>query len=132
MPMTMTPEIALLIWAIALTFAQMLVAATGSFTQVGLMPLIGNREGMPPRTGWAGRAERAHRNMLENLVLFAGLVLAAGIAGVSNETTILGAQLFFWGRLAYAVIYVMGLPWIRTGAWAVSIIGLVLIFLQLV
>ena len=132
MPMTMTPEITQLIWAIALTFAQMLVAATGSVTQVGLMPLIGNREGMPPRTGWAGRAERAHRNMLENLVLFAGLVLAAGIAGVSNETTILGAQLFFWGRLAYAVIYVIGLPWIRTGAWAVSIIGLVLIFLQLV
>ncbi len=75
---------------------------------------------------------RAHRNMLENLVLFAALVLAAQAAGLANETTALGALLFFWGRVAYAVIYLAGIPWLRTGAWAVSMVGLVLIFLQLV
>ena len=46
--------------------------------------------------------------------------------------TLLGAQLFFWGRLAHAVIYVAGIPWLRTAAWAISAVGLVLIFLQLV
>jgi uncharacterized MAPEG superfamily protein len=46
--------------------------------------------------------------------------------------TVLGTQLFFWGRLAYAVIYLAGLPWLRTASWAVSVVGLVLIFLQLV
>jgi len=46
--------------------------------------------------------------------------------------TALGAQLFFWGRLGYAAVYVIGLPWIRTAVWAVSIVGLLLIFLQLV
>jgi uncharacterized MAPEG superfamily protein len=132
MPTTMTPEITLLVWAIALTFVQMLVAAMGAFSQVGLMPLIGNREGFPTLAGWAGRADRAHRNMLQNLVLFAGLVLAAHSAGIGNDMTLLGAQLFFWARLAYAVIYVAGLPWIRTGVWAVSMVGLILIFLQLV
>jgi len=45
--------------------------------------------------------------------------------------TALGAQLFFWARLAYAPIYVAGPPWLRTGVWGVSIIGLVLIFLRL-
>jgi uncharacterized MAPEG superfamily protein len=46
--------------------------------------------------------------------------------------TVLGAQLFLWGRVAYAIIYLAGLPWLRTLSWFVSVIGLVLIFLQLV
>ncbi len=86
---------------------------------------------MPPVTGLVGRAQRAHSNMLENIVLFAALVLVAQISGRANEMTALGAQIFFWARLAYAVIYLVGIPWIRTGAWFVSMVGLVLIFLQL-
>ena len=46
--------------------------------------------------------------------------------------TLLGAQLFVWARLVYAAIYLAGVPWVRTGVWFVSMIGLVLIFLQLV
>jgi len=65
-------------------------------------------------------------------VLFAVLVLVAQVAGRANEMTALGAQLFFWGRLAYAVVYLVGIPWVRTGVWAVSLVGLILIFLQLV
>ncbi|MFI4982676.1 MAG: MAPEG family protein, partial [Nevskiales bacterium] len=99
---------------------------------VGLPTLAGNREGFPQITGWAGRAERAHRNMVANLVLFGALVLAAAAAGVSNGQTVLGAQLFFWARLAYAVIYPAGVAWLRTGVWAISLIGLLLIFLQLI
>ncbi len=114
-----------------LTIVQMLVAVTGSIQQVGVAALAGNREDVPPPTGWAGRALRAHRNMLENLVLFAVLVVAASIAGKINATTALGAQLFFWGRLVYAVIYIVGVPWLRTAAFAVSLVGLVMIFLQL-
>jgi uncharacterized MAPEG superfamily protein len=130
--MTLTPEVSLLVWAIALAVVQMVIAVLGAFQQAGLPALVGNREGFPTLVGWAGRADRAHRNMLQNLVLFAGLVLAAHSAGISNEMTLLGAQLFFWARLAYAVVYLIGLPWVRTGVWAVSMLGLVLIFLQLV
>lgn len=128
----MTPELSMLVWAVALAFVQVVISAAGSTMQVGLPLLAGNREDMPALSGWAGRAQRAHRNMLESLVLFAALVLVAVDAGVSNSMTVLGAQLFFWGRLAYAIVYVAGIPWLRTGVWAVSIVGLVLIFLQLV
>ena len=65
--------------------------------------------------GDAPAASRAHHNMLESLVLFAAL---------------LGAQIFFWARLAYAVAYIAGIPWVRTGVWFVSVIGLAIIFLQ--
>ena len=83
---------------------------------------------------WPGGqgVRRAHRNMLESLVLFAIVVFAAHIAGIHNAMTLLGAQLFFWGRLAHAAIYIAGIPWLRTGAWGVSIAGLVLIFAQLI
>lgn len=127
----MKPELVWLLWAVGLTFVQMLVAVAGATLQVGLPALAGNREGLAPCTGWAARAQRAHLNMLESLVLFAALVLIAVVAGKTNATTLLGAQLFVWARLAYAVVYLAGIPWLRTGVWFVSVIGLILIFLQL-
>ena len=127
----MKPELVWLLWAVALAFAQMLVAVLGATAQVGLPALAGNREGLAPCAGWAGRAARAHHNMLENLVLFAALVLIAVVSGKTNSTTLLGAQLFFWARLAYALVYVAGIPWLRTLVWVVSVVGLILIFVQL-
>lgn len=126
----MAPELSLLVWAVVLAFVQMLVAVTGAFLQVGLPTLAGNREGLAPFTGWAGRAQRAHHNMLENLVLFAALVLVAVVAQKTNSTTLAGAQVFFWARVAYAVVYLIGVPWLRTGVWTVSVIGLIMIFSQ--
>ena len=128
----MKPELNLLVWAVVLTVVQMLVAAQGAMNQVGFMRLVGNREGMPEITGWGGRAARAHRNMLENLVLFASLVLVAVVVGKTNDMTLLGAQIFIWARLAYALIYVAGIIWLRTAAWAVSMAGLIVIFAQIV
>jgi uncharacterized MAPEG superfamily protein len=128
----MKPELVWLVWAVALTVVQMLVAVSAATLQVGLPMLASNRENMPPLAGLALRAQRAHYNMLESLLLFAALVLVAVLAGRTNATTLLGAQLFFWARLAYAIVYLVGVPWLRTGVWFVSVIGLVLIFLQLV
>lgn len=127
----MTPELMYLVWSAALTLVLAVIAASGATLEVGLPRLAGNRENMPEMSGWAGRAARAHRNMLENLVLFAVLVLVERAVGVSNGATLLGAQLFFWGRVAHAAIYIAGIAWVRTAAWAVSVIGLLLIFLQL-
>jgi uncharacterized MAPEG superfamily protein len=94
--------------------------------------LAGNREKLPEISGWAGRAARAQRNMVENLVLFAVLVLAAVIAGKTNAATLLGAQIFVWARVAYAAVYIAGISWLRTLVWFVSVVGLAMIFLQLV
>lgn len=128
----MTPELHYLVWSAVLTLVLAVIAVLGAMQHVGLPRLAGNRENMGEMPDWAGRAARAHRNMLENLVLFAILVLAARAANISNAMTVLGAQLFFWGRLAHAAIYMAGIPWLRTGAWVVSVIGLALIFWQLV
>jgi uncharacterized MAPEG superfamily protein len=128
----MTVEFKLLVWSLGLAFVQMLVALIGTIFYLGLPKAAGNRERIPELAGWAGRARRAHLNMIENMVLFAPLIVIADIAGRDNGMTELGAELFFWARLAYAVIYVAGIPYLRTLAWTVSAVGLVMIFLQLI
>ena len=94
--------------------------------------MAGNREELPPLTSFAGRAQRAHRNTLENLPLFIGLVLIAQIANKTSSATLTGCELFFWGRLAHWLIYLIGIPWLRTIAWVVSVIGMIVIFGQLI
>jgi uncharacterized MAPEG superfamily protein len=128
----MTPDLKILVWIVALTFVHVIVAGFGAQAQVGLQTLVGNREGMRSLDGFAGRAQRAHRNMLESLPLFIALVLVAQVAGRADATTLLGAELFFWGRVAYLLIYLAGIPWLRTLAWAVSVVGMVLILIRLV
>ena len=128
----MKPELTLLVYAVGLAFLQIVVAALLAAPQVGMPALLGNRDDMPALTGAADRARRAYQNMLESLLLFAALVLVAVVAGRTNATTLLGAQLFIWARLAYAPIYIIGIPVLRTAAWAVAVVGMGMIFFQVV
>lgn len=127
----MPPDYRIVLWTVALTFIEVLVAVLAAQAQVGLGVLAGNRDGLPPLVGFAGRATRAHWNMLESLPLFLALVFVAATTGKNNPTTLLGCELFFWGRLAHWVLYLIGIPWLRTVAWVVSIVGLIMIFFHL-
>lgn len=128
----MSLDLKYLVWSVLLTLAQCIIAVTGAMVQVGLPALTGNRENLPPITGWAGRAARAHRNILESLILFTALVLVARVTGTANATTALGSEVFFWARVVYIPIFLIGIPWARTGVWAISIVGLVMIVTQVV
>ena len=128
----MTPELALLGWSVALLIVQVAVSVLGSMTQFPLRVLVGNRDTPVEGKGWVGRAQRAHRNMIESLLPFAVLVLAAEVAGIANANTVLGAQLYFFGRVAYSILYLAGVPWLRTIAWAVSLAGMVILLLQVI
>jgi uncharacterized MAPEG superfamily protein len=69
---------------------------------------------------WAQRARRAHSNGVENLVVFAALVLAANAAGVSNQATATAAAVYFWARLGHFLALTLGIPFVRTGIWTVG------------
>jgi uncharacterized MAPEG superfamily protein len=127
----MSLDLKYLLLSVLLTFVQVLIAAAAANQSVGLNTLAGNREGMAELTGFAGRARRAHLNMIENMALFTALVLVAAVAGKANAMTAMGALIFFWARLIYAVIYLLGIAWLRTLAWAVSVIGMIMIAVQL-
>ena len=93
----------------------------------GLSFAVGNRDQSYELPDWGNRAKRAHQNMVENLPVFAALILAAHVSGASNDATAMGASLFFWGRVAHAVTYLVGVPWARTLAFGVSLAGLLMI-----
>jgi uncharacterized MAPEG superfamily protein len=128
----MSIEITVLIWSAALAVVQMLLAFVGTTLEFGLPDMPGGRDKLPPADSFAGRAQRASQNMLESLVLFAVLVLATEITYKYNASTELGAEVFFVARVIYAAIAVIGLPWLRTAVWCVSIAALLLILAQLV
>jgi len=125
----MSLELTLLIWSVALAVIQMLVAFATAMLEFGLPDIAGNRE--PPAASLAGRAQRASQNMLESLVLFAVLVFVAELTNRTNASTGLGAEVFFAARVVYSIVSLVGLPWLRTAVWCVSIAALLLIFVQL-
>jgi uncharacterized MAPEG superfamily protein len=128
----MSTELTLLIWSVALAILHMLTAFVATTLEFGLPDMPGQQEKLPSPASIAGRAQRASQNMLESLVLFAALVLATEVTNRTNASTELGAEVFFAARVFYAAIAVIGLPWLRTGVWCVSIAALLLILAQLV
>jgi uncharacterized MAPEG superfamily protein len=128
----MTVDLTMLAWSAVLCVLLAIPYTMGMTGRVGLPTMAGNREGVPEPEGWMARSKRAHLNLVENLAPFAALVLIAHLVGKADASTALGAQLFFWGRLVHAVVYIAGLPWIRTAAWAVSVVGMAIIFVALI
>ncbi len=127
----MTTDLTMLVWSTILCLLLAVPYSMALVGRLGLPVMAGNRENFPVVEGWIGRAKRAHMNMVENLVPFAALVLTAHVSGEANATTALGSQIFFWGRVGHAVVYYAGIPWVRTLAFAVSLVGEVMILVQI-
>lgn len=128
----MTTELGMLVLTALLSIALAFPPLASVIWTQGFVYGLGNRElGVAALPEWGKRAERAQWNLVANLPAFAALVLAAGIAGVSNEVTQVGAQQFFWARLAHAIIYIAGIPYVRAIAFGVSLGGLFAIAAEL-
>jgi len=81
----------------------------------GVMPTLDNpRDNATPLSPWAARAKRAHANAVENLVVFAVLVLTLQMAGAGNGLTSTAATVYVGARLAHFAVYTAGIPVVRT------------------
>jgi uncharacterized MAPEG superfamily protein len=76
-----------------------------------------------PQSAWAMRLYFAHTNAIENLVIFAPLVLILDSMGHSTESTVIACTVYFWARLAHAIVYTMGVPVLRTLAFSVGFVA---------
>lgn len=117
----------LLVYTALLTWASVMVASllrAGGLTPRAMALAMGNRDNLPEPTPLAGRADRAAKNTLENFVFFAALALTAMATGRQGSMVVLGAQLFFWARVAYLPVYWAGITYLRTAIWTVGVIGL--------
>ena len=132
----MRPEIAYLLSAVGLYFVMIVVQAVAATVsgKASVGQLVGARDDLPGAgvSVLHGRARRAQANFTEGMVMFVPLVLAAAYLGEFSALTAAGAAVFFYGRLVFAPMYWFGVPWLRTLAWFVSIVGLLMIFWELV
>lgn len=86
----------------------------------GLGDAVGYPAEPAPLSPWAAKMRAAHGNAVENLVVFATLVLVANAAGVSTDATVVACQLYFWARVVHAFSYTFGVPWVRTLAFVIG------------
>jgi uncharacterized MAPEG superfamily protein len=122
---------AYLLLSVGLFFVMLAVQAIASDAEHGLAHNAGARDGAVDKSVFVQRAKRANQNMIESMVMFVPLILLAIQTDNTGKYASIGAAMFFFGRLAYAPLYWFGVPWLRSAAWFVSIIGIILIFINL-
>ncbi len=127
----MTTELTLLAWAVVLGLAH--AVATGQFAtmQNGLAYNMGPRDEGKTLTGIGARVQRAFANYMQTFPFFAAAVLIAHVAGRHSWLTVTGAHLYFWARLVYVPLYAAGIPVVRTVAFLVATLGIVLVLIAL-
>lgn len=128
----MTTDLLMLTWSAglcALLWVPYILARIGAW---GLVNAVSYPDAPPDVPDWSERARKAHGNLVENLVPFSALVLVAHVGGMANEATALGATLFFWSRVAHAIVYTFGIPWLRTVTFFGGFVGQVMIFLAII
>ncbi|MEO8300734.1 MAG: MAPEG family protein [Rhizomicrobium sp.] len=123
-------EIQMLCWSVVLGLAQLVIATSLATKDQGLAYNISPRDAAPPPvTQLTSRFQRAFGNFRETFVYFAVAVLVVTALAKGNSTSALGAQIYFWSRLAYVPVYAAGITGLRTVLWTVSVVGLVMVLL---
>lgn len=121
-------ELTYLAWSAFLCIVLWLPYVLERIQRQGLISALTYSDNPPTPAAWAQRAHRAHLNMVENLPAFAALVIIAHLTDVNVAT---GAGIFFWARLAHAIVHIAGIPYVRTAAFLVSWIGMLTIFFSI-
>jgi uncharacterized MAPEG superfamily protein len=122
--MAMTRELLWLTLTIILTGVMWVPYIVDRTMVRGLMGAMANPSRKDkPQSEWAQRLYFAHSNAVENLVIFAPLVMILDSMGRSTESTAIACAVYFWARLAHVIVYVMGVPVLRTLAFTVGFLA---------
>jgi uncharacterized MAPEG superfamily protein len=85
-----------------------------------------------PLPSWGKRADRTYLNAVETFAPFAALVLIAQVTGKADAMTAFWSAAFFWLRLSHAVVYLLGLPYIRTIVFTLAWVAVAGLFWEVV
>jgi uncharacterized MAPEG superfamily protein len=123
----MTIELALLAASVILGIVHIIIVSHLQSWQRGYRWTASSREqSLAPLTGIAGRAERALRNYVETFPFFAAAILVVAVTNTHSWLTVWGAHFYFWGRVAYAILYAADLPLTRSLVWNIPTIGILM------
>jgi uncharacterized MAPEG superfamily protein len=129
----MTRLLEFVVYMTLLTWISIMLGAAlrnREWTLEGMKVGLSNRDHLPEATALGGRAERAAANTKENFMLFVALALTAQLAGVAEQATA-GAAVFFWARVIYLPVYLLGITYARSAIWGVGVVGLGMMLLPL-
>jgi uncharacterized MAPEG superfamily protein len=119
--------------SVLLVVVQIVLAAQLGNRQYGFRYAASPRDAdVEPPGVLLGRARRALANLLETWPLFAGAVLAVGLAGRFDLWSLVGAHLYIWARVVYLALYLAGVPLIRSLVWNVALAGILMVLAQLI
>ena len=124
----MTIEIRLLLWTVLFGLVKSVATGVAVMRQRGVTFTASARDDQRPITGAEGRVIRAFANFMETFPFFAVVVLAGALLHRHGTQTVIGAYLYFWGRIVYWPLYVGGVPYARSLCYAVATLGIVLVF----
>ena len=128
----MTPDLTYLAYTAVLTAILWVPYILGMVMSNGMITADSYRDPTPPELpAWVKRCYRTHLNAVESLAPFAVLVLIAHVAEIANETTAMWAMVFFFARLAHAVVYWLGIPYLRTLVFAAGLLATLGIFWEI-
>ena len=127
----MSIELTMLVYSTVLFLVVILAQAVLGIVQNGLVAQAGSRDSLPEPSVLRQRMQRLTANLQENLVMFAIVVLVANAMGITNEATALAAAIFFYARVAHAIVYAFGWPMIRPLFYFVSLYAIVRILLEI-
>lgn len=130
-PIYMPVELLALYGSVLILMALIVLQAVTNVSQRGLAWGLSNRDESEPAGVFAARVKRTVDNHVESLLFFGFAVLIAEAAGALTGLTGLGAMLYFWARLVYAPVYVIGIPYIRTLVWAVGLVGTLMVLFEI-
>jgi len=124
----MSTEIMILLAVLLLLFLLTSIEVVITMKNYGTVTALQGRDNIPAiQEGIGGRLHRAIANLKEGLHMFTPLILLCAILGISNDHTLLGAQLFLVARILHTPFYLSGIAGLRTAAYGIGVIGLALI-----
>ena len=121
---TLSPELRYTALAAALTGVLWMPIIVNRLREMGIWRALKNPEpDVRPHASWAYRLANAHRNAIENLVVFAPLALCVHLTGGATAATATAAAVFFWSRVAHVLVYTFGVPLLRTIAFIAGFVA---------
>lgn len=130
--MRMAFELQMLAAVVIVGIIHLLWAAAAAQPQRGLKWNTGPRDEPVVLTGVAGRLERAFANFRETFPFFAALVIVDYLGGRLGMLTSVGALVYVVARAVYVPLYALGVPYVRSLAWVVSMVGILMLLAALV
>jgi uncharacterized MAPEG superfamily protein len=119
----MTTELQYLTYVTLLTAVLWIPYILNEITVRGVVDAVGYPQDPKPLAAWAARMKAAHYNAIENLAVFATLVLVANALHISNHAIAQSCVVYFWARIVHVLAYTFAIPWVRTLAFVTGFLA---------